>query len=183
MRNDKHTLAHTHAEGKHVKNRTKAGETNYCEISAICHKLRQQGTKSQTANQSAPQMYSNFLPPPRTLRIRSVGCVRFLLDISPFCMAFRGISSAVQHTLTLTPCWRDSHFNNCKTTNLLQLETDQSASQQLDIGSVYIAGGTGSDRGPQIQIPFSGPIVVNLRQKGRSAPAAMCMPESENKNI
>jgi len=44
--------------GKQVKNQTatrthKSWETNYDEISTICHKLRQQGTKSQpvrTAN-------------------------------------------------------------------------------------------------------------------------------------
>lgn len=64
---DTHDIRDTHRTHK-------SWETNYGEISAICHKLRQQGTKSQTANQSAPQMYSNFCRQPETkARIRHVG--------------------------------------------------------------------------------------------------------------
>lgn len=146
-RNDTRWTAHsTHTRDTHTR---RERQTNYRTISTICHKLRQQATKSQqrqTDNQLAaqmPQMYSNFLPPTlwHTLRIRNV---RTQTKASAWNFEYgqRGTNKQTDSQMdrgthgvcvcvcecglcTVTHIFRcKSHFNNCETTNLLQLEMD-----------------------------------------------------------
>lgn len=135
---------HTHKRHAHTQAHTqRERQTNYRTISTICHKLRQQATKSQqrqTDNQLAaqmPQMYSNFLPPTlwHTLRIRNV---RTQTKASAWNFEYgqrgtdkqmdrgtHGVCVSVCGLCTVTHIFRcKSHFNNCETTNLLQLEMD-----------------------------------------------------------
>jgi len=102
--------------------------------------------KAQKANQSGPQMYSNFLPPSHRNN-RTYASVThtqrcpylFLFLYFPWHFAWHFGEFRVQsHIYSLTHSfvfgWK-SHFNNCKTTNLLQLETVMvtGAPEQMDM--------------------------------------------------
>lgn len=133
---------HTHVKRTPVKTREKPNKMNVTHTQRstkagsskqITLKFQQFAinwdNKAQKANQSAPQMYSNFLPPSQTiahthrLRIRHVGRIFYMPHFAWHFGEFRVQSHSHSHTYSHSFRWWKSHFNNCKTTNLLQLET------------------------------------------------------------